>query len=97
MPDARERFTDLGYREAVSQPIAGVERIYDALGLELRPEARGAMEGWLARDARAARPAHPYSADRYGLSESEIREAFADYMIRYIEPEVPSERVPEES
>jgi hypothetical protein len=39
LPDVGSRFTDVWYRDALSDPIAQVERIYDAIGLELIPEA----------------------------------------------------------
>jgi len=73
-----------------------VERIYDAIGMALEPETRKAMQRWLAADAREVRPAHRYSAERFGLSEAGIREAFADYTNRYIDPEAPAKRAPEE-
>ena len=84
MPDAAERFTDLWYRDALSDPLAQVERIYDAIGVRLIPEARASMERWLAADARDERPPHRYSADRFGLTDAGIREAFAEYMDRFI-------------
>ena len=86
MPDAAERFTDVGYRDAVSDPLAQLERIYAAIGVELIPEARSAMQSWLAADAREKRAAHRYSADRFGLSDAAIREAFAGYIDRFIDP-----------
>ena len=58
MPDAGRRFSDVWYRDALSDPIAQVERIYGAIGLELIPEARAAMEGWLARNARDRHPSY---------------------------------------
>jgi hypothetical protein len=86
MDDPGQRFTDIWYREALSDPIAQVNRIYDAIGLDLVPEARRAMEGWLRQNSRSEHPAHRYSAERFGLSEAAIREAFADYMQRFIDP-----------
>jgi hypothetical protein len=86
LPDAGERFTDLGYRDTVSDPLAQVERIQAAIGVELIPKARSAMERWLAAEARQKRPAHRYSAERFGLTDAAIREVFADYMKRYIDP-----------
>jgi hypothetical protein len=96
MPDTARRFTDVWFHDAVSDPLAQVERIYDAIGMALEPETRKAMQRWLAADAREARPAHRYSAERFGLSEAGIREAFADYMNRYIDPEALAKRAPEE-
>jgi len=86
LADSAERFTDVWYRDAVSEPLAQVERICDAIGSELLPEARTAMERWLAAEARSPRPAHRYSAEQFGLSETAIREAFAEYMARFVEP-----------
>jgi hypothetical protein len=86
MPDAADRFTDVGYRDAVSDPLAQVGRIYDDIGVEFVPEARIAMERWLAAEAQKKRPAHRYAADRFGLTTAAIREAFADYMDRFIDP-----------
>ncbi len=86
MPDAAERFTDVWYRHAVADPLAQVERIYEAMAIELVPEARAAMESWLAADARDKRPAHRYSAEKFGLTGAAIREAFAEYIDRFIDP-----------
>jgi len=85
LPDAAERFTDVWYGDAVSDPLAQVERVYAAVGLEFSRAARSSMTNWLAADARGARPAHRYSAERFGLTEAGIREAFADYMARFID------------
>ena len=74
------------YRDAASDPIPQVERIYAAIGIALSPEARAAMERRLAADTRGKRPAHHYSAQQFGLSEAAIREAFADYIGRFIDP-----------
>jgi len=86
MPNASQRFTDVWYRDAVTQPLAQIERIYAAVGLDLVPDARSAMEAWLADQARERRPAHRYSAEQFGLDEAAIREAFAEYLARFVEP-----------
>jgi hypothetical protein len=85
MPDADERFTDLGYASTVSDPLAQVERIYASTGAELEPRARSAMESWLATDARKRRPRHRYTAESFGLTPTMIREAFAEYLDRFSE------------
>ncbi len=84
--DAQQRFVDVWYRDAVSDPLPGMEQIYEALGLELLPETRRRMERWLAAEARDKPPAHQYSAEQFGLTEKSIREAFSDYMARFIDP-----------
>jgi hypothetical protein len=86
LTDTQRKFTDVRYREALSDPIAQVERIYDATGLELIPEARSAMEAWLSENSRGKHPAHRYNAERFGLTDAAIRGEFADYAQRFIEP-----------
>lgn len=86
MPDASERFTDIWFRDALSDPLPQVERIYAATGTDLIPEARAAMERWLIDNARDKRPTHQYSADEFGFEPGEIDAAFADYVERFIAP-----------
>jgi hypothetical protein len=77
---AGQRLTDVLYRDAIAQPMREVERVQRASGLELIPEARSAMERWLAGSERPAHPPHRYAPETFGLSEATIREAFADYL-----------------
>jgi len=84
--DEAQRFTDIWFRDALSAPLEQVERIYAAVGEELIPEARSAMEAWLVENARDKRPAHEYSADAYGFEEAELRSGFAEYIERFIAP-----------
>jgi hypothetical protein len=86
MTNAAGRFTDVWYRDAVSDPFGEIERIYASIGTPLVPEVRAAMEGWLEADARQSRPAHRYSVEQFGLTRSEIRAAFADYIEAFVEP-----------
>jgi hypothetical protein len=85
--EARDaRFVDVGFREAVADPLATVARIYDATDIGFSSEARAAMEAWLARDARRKRPAHRYTPETFGLEADRIRTAFADYVARFVAP-----------
>lgn len=88
---ARERleregagFTDVWFRDAMTDPLGEVERIYSATGMALDDNARAAMTTWLANDARETRPTHAYTARQFGLSDDQIRDEFADYIARYI-------------
>lgn len=83
LSDEEHRFVDLGFRSMIPDPLGGIERLYDALGLALTAQTRCAMEAWLEADARQKRPAHRYSPDRFGLTEEGIRTAFADYIERF--------------
>lgn len=86
MPDAATRFTDVWYRDAVSEPLVQLKRIYRSIGLEFAPEARAAMERWLEAQAQQRRPAHRYTAAQFGLDEATIHAAFADYIERFVDP-----------
>ena len=81
-----DRFVDVGFREAVADPLAAVARIYDRAGIPFPAEARAAMEAWLARDARRKRPTHRYTLEAFGLRADRIRELFADYIARFLAP-----------
>ena len=76
------RVTHVDYRDALARPLEQVERILRAVGLDPLPEARRAMETWLARERSEPRPAHRYTAASFGLTEEAIRDAFAEYLRR---------------
>ena len=74
--------TDLAFEDAVQHPIESVTRVYDAIGLDLTPEAEASMRDWLARRPReTGRP--DYQPETYGLSAGQIRERFAEYESRF--------------
>jgi hypothetical protein len=79
---ADEGVTDIGYRDAVADPIGQVTRVYDAVGLPLTVEAESAMRRWLdGRPREAARPA--YGLENYGLRPMQIDQRFASYNKRF--------------
>jgi hypothetical protein len=70
--------TDIGYQDAVADPIGQVARVYDAVGVPLTVEAESAMRRWLdERPREAARPA--YGLENYGLRPAQVDERFALY------------------
>jgi len=90
MPDAQRRFTDVWFRDALSDPLGQVQRIYDAVGIDFTSDARAGMTRWLAENAREKLPAHKYTAEEFGLSPEQIREKFRAYTARFIAPHEPS-------
>jgi hypothetical protein len=86
LPNASQHFTDVWYRDAVTDPLVQIERIYAAVDLEPVPEGLSAMKAWLAKQAREPRPPHHYTPEQFGLSEAAISEAFAGYLDRFVEP-----------
>lgn len=74
--------TDIGFDEAVADPIGQVARVYDAIGLALTADAEEAMRRWLAhRPRELARP--PYGLAGYGLRPEQVDERFALYNRRF--------------
>jgi hypothetical protein len=72
------RVTDIGFDDAVDDPIGQVARVYDAIDLPLTGEAESAMRRWLKeRPRETARPA--YALDNYGLRREDVDERFALY------------------
>jgi hypothetical protein len=81
-PDDGDRVTDIGFDDAVADPIGQVARVYDAVGLPLTAEAEDAMRHWLKRRPReAARPA--YGLGTYGLRPEQVDHRFTLYNKRF--------------
>ena len=78
-PELEARFTDIGYREAVADPLSAIRRIYGDLAVDLSASAEKAMAEWLNRDRQGHRPPPPYDARDFGRSEDRIQEAFPGY------------------
>ena len=76
LDDTNPRFTDVWFRDAVSNPIEQVERIYSSNGIVLTDAVRSEMENWLKSDAQSARVPHRYTAADFGLSENQILQVF---------------------
>jgi Sulfotransferase family len=80
--DESARVTDIGFDDAVADPIGQVARVYDAIDLPLTAEAETAMRLWLKeRPREAARP--PYALGDYGLDPEQVDDRFALYNKRF--------------
>ena len=80
-PELESRWLDLSYYDLVRDPMAMVKVVYDHLHWELEPGVEAAMNDWLAEQAlqRQSEPRHRYDLADYGLSPSEVDEAFGRY------------------
>lgn len=74
--------TDIGFDEAVTDPIGQVARVYDAVGLPLTAQAEDAMRRWLAHRPREL-PRPPYGLQTYGLRPEQVDERFTLYKKRF--------------
>jgi hypothetical protein len=87
MPDEATRLTDVAFRDAVTDPMAQIERIYRRVGIDLTDDARKAMATWRADDAKQKLAKHTYTPEQFGLSAEQIRAEFADYISRFLPSE----------
>ena len=81
-----DRFVDIWFQEALKDPVREIERAYGVFGIEMTPAARVGMQGWLADNPRDKRPSHQYTLAEYGLTETSIKQDFAAYRAKFIEP-----------
>ena len=70
------------YRDAVADPAATIERVYEQLGFPITPEFREVLvaEG---KRARRHKSGHSYSLAEFGLEADEIRTQLADLFERF--------------
>ncbi|WAC89988.1 sulfotransferase family protein [Mycobacterium sp. Aquia_213] len=74
--------TDIGFDDAVADPIGQVARVYDAARLPFTAAAEDSMRRWLVQRPReAARP--PYGLQNYGLRPEQVDERFTLYNKRF--------------
>lgn len=78
-----DRFVDVVQHELETDPIATAERVYAGAGLTLDGTVAAAMGEWAAANRRGSRGAHRYSLEEYGLTASQVDEAFAPYLERF--------------
>lgn len=72
------QFVDVDYREFVADPAGTVETIYRSFGISWSDEARTEVERIDAESRTGkARPQHSYDLTDYGLTEEQVRDAFA--------------------
>lgn len=82
--DGREdRFFDVGFAELQDDPIAAMERLYDALGDELSAETRTLMEKWWRESDEDRRRGPRPDPSRYGLDLDALGDEFAFYHERF--------------
>src|SRR5690606_32894654 len=81
-----EQFLDVDYESLERAPLAAVERIYSFLGWPLTPEARAAMERFLAANPKNKHGKHRYTLEEYGLDRDTWLGRFRPYCERFSIP-----------
>jgi hypothetical protein len=77
-----DRFLDVHHRDLIADPQRTVARVYEWLGLELRPDVAQTIFAWQDAHAMGAEGRHRYTAEQFGLSAQQIRSDY-DFYIRH--------------
>lgn len=72
------QFVDVDYRAFVADPVGTTRAVYDAFALEWTPETDAAVSAIDAESRQGdRRPSHHYDLADYGLTDDQVRSAFA--------------------
>lgn len=74
-----QRFIDVYFSDFMQDPVAVVGEIYRQLGESLDAREDRRMRRWMREHPLGKHGGHSYSAQEFGLSERDIRAAFAQY------------------
>ncbi len=77
------RFIDVHHSDLHRDPMGTLRRVYDFLGLELRPSVEQALIGWQAANPAGAHGAHRYTAEQFGLNTDQLRSEYDFYIRRF--------------
>jgi Sulfotransferase family len=75
-----QQIIDIRFEDLVADPLAVVRRIYAQFGYRFGAAFERDIARWIARDRAAARPAHNYTLEQFGLSKAEVTERCAEYL-----------------
>ncbi len=83
-----DRIIDVQYADMVRDPIGTLRTLYKALGDYFTPEAKQAVNDWLAENPQGKFGKHEYKLAQYGLSREKLEPLFERYLASYdVEPE----------
>ena len=74
---------DIHNSDLVADPIGCVEQLYMHLGLEVTDSFHDALQRRVTERPKGKFDAHSYTAEEFGLTDTELREAFAGYVGRF--------------
>ena len=77
------QFFDIDHRRFVADPLGTVRALYVHFGLELAASAEQAMRAWISASPTSRHGEHRYDTDRFGVTDADIRDTFADYRAQF--------------
>ncbi len=81
-----EAFLDVSYYDLTADALGTARRIYDWLGIELSTGAAERMRSYLLHNPQHKLGRHLYRLADFGLEQSDVESAFADYRLRFSIP-----------
>jgi len=84
-PDAG-RVVHVDYYRLLDDPMAEIEQVHEALGIDTPDNVRAAVTQWRADNPKGKRGSNPYALDDYGLDRAEVESRFAAYRERFAIP-----------
>lgn len=85
-----DRFFDIAFSDMRTDPVAQMERLYAWTGDELTDEVKDRMTTWWNSNPRDKQGVHEYHPDQYGIDLDQLRQQFAFYNDRFVEPARPT-------
>jgi hypothetical protein len=76
---------DLAFGEVAKDSDSAIKSVYDFLGMDLTSESLTRIHAWEADESRNRHASITTSASEHGITEDEIRSAFAAYGERFAE------------
>ena len=73
------RFADVAHADLQTDPVGAVARAYETIGIDFPAASRRALNAW-ARQHPPRSGRADYDLERYGLTATEVRSAFAEYL-----------------
>ena len=78
-----DKILDVYCSEFMSDPIAGMRRVYTWLGEELSEPVEARMRAWLEEDAQRQATRPKYGLEDFGWTREEVAPLFEEYLERY--------------
>ena len=78
-----QQFLDVDFDAIEKDPLGTIERVYDFLGWPVTPEARAAIEAFLAANPKNKHGVHRYTLEQFGLSAAGETARFRGYCERF--------------
>ena len=79
LPQHAHQFYDMHFTDLMNDPFGAIENIYKHFDMNFTPEAKSAMQAFLADNTREKHGKHHYTAEMYGMTEEHLTQAFKHY------------------